>query len=367
MRNGKFRRGAGALWVVALWLVVSVGCGHRGAPIPPLPHLPEPPRNVEWRQRADRLEWSAAFRLRALEGGKLKPPVRPVLLALQPRHPDDLSGWDSETREHEFLRDGREIPSAPFAPSAVQSGAEEKRAEGLALGQIDSTGPVVLALALVDRSSRSTPSPRLVLRPAIPALPVPSKVEIRGEVDGVRLIWTAPEDRRVKKIRVYRWRGTDPEPWTPWQTIEAAETEIFDREARYGDLLNYAVAYGGDEGIGVAIESALKRVPAFEYRDLFPPEPPRDVDAVAETLRIRVLWYPGHSPDDRGAAVERQTEGEEDWKRLGVVEVPESFFEDRGVVVGKRYRYRVVALDRAGNQAQVVGPTAWVTPRPEAP
>lgn len=314
-----------------------------------------------WRQRADQLEVHAKYQLLALEGQRLRPPVRPVVLYVAPKNAGDLAGWDTASREHEFARTAHAAPLDEFA--AAELGKTMVQTNGLSSARLEAPGPVVVALVVQDKSSRSTLSPRATFIPAKPALAPLATFTVTPEEKGVRLVWSAPDDARVHTVRIYRWNDGSPTPWEVWRSVPVSAGESFDESARYGEDLNYEAAAAGDEK-DVPVEAAPARAPMIAYRDTFPPAPPRDLDAVAETGRIRVLWRPGGSPDEAATIVERQTEGEEDYHRLGTVETPDSFFADAEVVPDHRYRYRLISVDQLGNQTTPVGPTDWVSPRP---
>ena len=350
-----------ALFFVALcsFLTLTGACGHRGSPSPPLPRIPAAPRDAEWRQRGDRIEVSARYPLRTLEGAPLRAPVRPVALVLAVRG-GDTSGWDGPARETEFERGAMRVPLAPF-----EDGARTRDVERIDALPLDKLPPAtfVLAAALGDKRSRSFASPRIPFAPLRPGLRGVPALAASPEETGVRLRWTAPEDARAKAVRIYRARGAEPFAWRPWRTAPAGAKELFDDEARYGDDLRYAATYGAEEKQDPPVESEPGAAATVAYRDVFPPRPPQQVDAAPETRRVRVFWYPGGSADEAKAIVERQLEGKDAWVEVGAVETPESFFVDADAESGRR-RYRVIAVDKAGNRAAPAGPTDWVAPRP---
>ena len=65
---------------------------------------------------------------------------------------------------------------------------------------------------------------------------------------------------------------------------------------------------------------------------------------------MRLVWSPVDAPDLAGYLVFR-AEGSGTPERLTKDPVADPFFTDESVGQGKRYRYTVVAVDRAGNQS----------------
>ena len=89
---------------------------------------------------------------------------------------------------------------------------------------------------------------------------------------------------------------------------------------------------------------------AFMYRDIYPPGAPSRIDALSEGNRVRLVWNPVDAPDLAGYLVFR-AEGSGAFERLTRDPVADPFFTDETVGQGKRYRYAVRAIDRAGNQS----------------
>jgi hypothetical protein len=316
---------------------------------------------VSWRQRADRIEVFAKCQLLALEGRRLRPPARPVILFVAPRKDESVASWDGAGREREFGRIARRVPLKEFPSEAL--GQLATLFDGATAASFGVEGPLVLALIVEDKSSRSAPSPRVALTPVSPPLARLRDFTATPEEKGVRLAWTTGDDPRVRFVRVYRWKSGGTAPWVAWRVVASGSHGVVDDSASYGEDLVYE-ATAAAEGQGPPVESAPLGAPTVAFRDTFPPAPPQDLDAAPETGRIRVFWRPGGSSDEALVRVERQKEGEADFRQVGVVEMPDSYFVDEQVETDARYRYRVTAVDKLGNAAASVGPSDWVSPRP---
>jgi fibronectin type 3 domain-containing protein len=95
-------------------------------------------------------------------------------------------------------------------------------------------------------------------------------------------------------------------------------------------------------------------------RDVYAPPAPRRVDALSEGKLVRLLWDPVDAPDLAGYLVERSEEGAAP-VRLTKDPIADPFFTDESAKPGKRYRYTVRSVDRAGNQSPP-GPEATAEP-----
>ncbi len=341
--------------------LLAVGCGHRGAPRPPLPRIPEEPRAVYWWQRGDHLEVVADYRLQALEGRTLRPPVRPVVLWVPARSPGEAESWRARPRAGEFRRSAAEVPLEPFPETVL--GTRTRARRSVSLDPFGRSVVVVLALAVRDRRARSFPSPRRTWQPLRPALPAPGTVQAIPEETGVRLRWSIPADSRARFVDVYRAVGEgNAFPPEPWRRVDASSGELLDEDARYGQLLRYQVAYAADVP-GIPVESLPVVTDPVRYLDVFPPAAPRGLDVVPEPGGVRVLWAPGGSRDEARVEIYRQVEGSREWTLAGTVDVPGATFLDTGLDPGRRYRYRLIAVDVRGNRSKPAGPTAWERPR----
>ena len=354
-----------ALFVLLL-VVLAGSCGRKGAPRPPTPHVPLTPENVVFRQRGADLEVRATLRLAGVGGRELEAPVRPVLLAFTAPNQQLAQGWDRSSRAREFLRLATPIPLEPLTPGEDQGGVVRNTLRSVPVDQFKENAFVVLALSLEDRRGHSLPSRRQVFAPTKPPLAPLASVREKVTEGGVALEWGASEDERVNSVRVYRSVNDGAFPARPWREVSASEGRVFDGGVSYGQDLSYRLVAALTSS-GIPVESAPVERGPIAYRDVYPPDPVLDLEAVPATGAVRVLWFPGGSPDEAAARVERQAESEQGFSLLARVALPDADYADSDVEPGGRYRYRVLALDAAGNASEPAGPTAWVSPRPERP
>jgi len=96
----------------------------------------------------------------------------------------------------------------------------------------------------------------------------------------------------------------------------------------------------------------IEGLPADEVfvlaRDVYPPKPPARADVLSEGTLVRVLWDPVDSADLAGYVVFR-AEGTSPPVRMNDQPLTDPFFTDKSVKPGRRYRYTVRSIDRAGN------------------
>ncbi|UCF66126.1 MAG: hypothetical protein JSV80_09985 [Acidobacteriota bacterium] len=347
------------------WLAVLLaGCGHRGSPVPPLPRLPEPPLQVLWRQRGARLEARAQLSLQRLGGRPLRGRARVQLLSFRAATESLTRGWDSAGRVREFARVAELLDIGLIDPSSDETTLWEEL--GIPLDHFEEGPAYVIALALADSGGRSLPSARRVWHPATPPLAAPSACRLEAQEDAVVVSWALADEPRGTHVYVYRQLATDRASWLPEHRSDASTFEWSDTDARYDETYVYQVTTATDTG-QVVVESVAVACGELAYRDIYPPRLPGELDAVAQSGRIRVFWLSGGSPDEAVVIVERQRQADQLWQKIGRVESPEFFFEDVNVTADEQYRYRARAVDRAGNISEASEPTAWLSPRPVLP
>jgi hypothetical protein len=142
-----------------------------------------------------------------------------------------------------------------------------------------------------------------------------------------------------------------------------------DRTAQLGHTYRYTaqrvrtVALGGQT---LEVRSVPSAEVTVAVQDVFPPEAPTGLVAVpgfagegeAQKPAIDLSWEPNMEPRIAGYRVyRRNVEGDAAWQRLGAELVRVAAYHDVAVVAGKRYVYRVTAVDAAGHES---GPSGEV-------
>ncbi len=98
-------------------------------------------------------------------------------------------------------------------------------------------------------------------------------------------------------------------------------------------------------------ESAASAPVEVAARDVFPPGPPQNLNAVVENRAVILLWVAPPDPDVAGYRIYRRAEGEAEKSLLQAALVNALSFRDDQVRTGKRYEYQVTAVDTHGNES----------------
>jgi hypothetical protein len=114
-------------------------------------------------------------------------------------------------------------------------------------------------------------------------------------------------------------------------------------------------------GHALEIRGIVSQPVTVVMRDIFPPQPPSGLEAVpggatAADRSIDLSWTPGSDADLAGYNVYRQDIDSKDAAagratRLNATPVVGPAYRDQTAVAGRRYAYRVTAVDTAGNES----------------
>jgi len=387
------RRFLAVLACVLLW---TGACGKKGDPQAPLPRGPNAVSDLSVEQEGDDAVLTFRFPDRLLTGAPLTDLASievyrivdpPPSLTAPHRAGANLAAAGqtgtaavrlpgaSERREATNLRLAEEAfyqGSERIAALTVPALAEHTRGASVVfrdplsplLGQ--EKGPVPLAYAVVStrRGGERSPLSNIVtLTPAV-APEAPVLLPPMPEEGRVCLEWTPPERDvlgnpvEVGGYELYRRILPQEEYESPLNAKPLTETFFVDTTAPYGVPLVYTVR--ATLAKNAKVEGLAAEELGFVFLDVYPPAAPARLDALSEGNLVRLIWSPVDAADLAGYVVYR-AEGGGELARLTKEPVTDTFFTDSQVQQGKRYRYVVRAVDRAGNQSPP-GPVAVAEP-----
>ncbi len=374
--------------------LLALACGKKGDPQPPLPQGPNAVKDLSVEQEGDDAVLTFTFPDRLQTGAPLTDlqsievyrVVNPPPALTSPRaagaaagapaasgSAGELRGMGATARrtatnvrlaEEAFYRSASLAAglSLPAITEATQ-GASIVYRDSLVtlLTQKKAPEPLAYAVVSVRRNGERSPLSNIVtLTPDIAPL-APELLPPLLEEGQVCLEWTAPERDVLEQpveiggYRVYRRPLAQEAYEAPLTAAPVSGTSFVDRTAPYGVPLAYTVR------AVLAKNPKIEGLPAEEIvalpRDVYPPKSPTRVDALSEANLVRLLWDPVDAPDLAGYLVFRSEAG---GKSLQLTKEPivDPFFNDPTVRTGRRYRYTVVSVDRAGNRS---------APSPDAP
>ena len=132
--------------------------------------------------------------------------------------------------------------------------------------------------------------------------------------------------------------------------------EFQDAHFEFGTPYIYTVRTVAQFGAD-SVESADSVPAAVTPRDTFPPATPTNLEITVVPVTnqapayVELSWAISPEGDLAGYSVYRSEAEDAPGERVSAETLPSPTFRDISVVPGKRYYYRVSALDRAGNES----------------
>jgi hypothetical protein len=212
------------------------------------------------------------------------------------------------------------------------------------------------------RGQKSTFSNTVALEPvaAVASAPTGLKATATGQNE-VTIEWTPPETNvggagpaSVLGYNLYRRAARREGFGRPVNSEPLTEARFVDRRFQYRTEYAYMVR-ALSQGTTGLIESADSELSIFTPIDTFRPASPDPVSAASANGIISLFWPTSPEPDVIGYNIyraESADESENDWIRLTPQPLSDvTTYSDDRVVIGKRYFYKVTAVDRFENES----------------
>ncbi len=352
----------------AMVLILSA-CGKQGPPLPPLRSVPATTSDLSVRQRGNQLLVEFTY-----------PTATPGGQAL-----GGISGLEVWEADRPFVAkpatpettDATTV--APVAPAAPAAPVPDPGPPALDPREFALAGKKVLTLAVADIAAatlgdkvlltlpiaeaeagvtvrhfqirtigplgdRSEPSNTTRILPRKPPAP-PTEIVATPKATGIDLAWQPVEG--ALGYLVYRRDAAVKSYGKPLQAVVAPAVGMTDATAQLGSSYIYAVTTVSHRA--PLVESAIQSEREVRYADRYAPPPVTELVALAEEGQVRLIWTGGDAPDIAGYRVYRREGG--DLRRLNVEPVVATEFTDSSVASGRSYVYRVVAIDKTGNES----------------
>ena len=370
-------RDVGSACIFVSLAALLAACGVQGDPQPPRPQVPAAITDVAVRQAGDGAVLTFTPPRATLEGEKLeKFPDLEIFrgyIAPEAKMPPSVSA----------LRLIYTVPSAVVDTYLMQDRVEFT--DALKPDEVAAHSGQRLVYLVRTRVSKKQASPDsnvagVVLYPAPQAV---SDLHFDTVEAGVSLAWTPPlfasGGRPLVSLSGYRIYRSELEtlpasfkettPKLPPALVGVAPSPSYlDERIEWGRTYSYSVRsvaqYPTD-----SVESADSNPVQVTPRDIFPPEPPRDLVAVyvpssgESPANVELSWAISTEPDLAGYNVYRNGQGTPQ-ARLNRELLLTPTFRDMSVIAGEQYTYTVTAVDRTGNESRPSTAVAAVIPKP---
>ena len=298
------------------------GCGYIGEPLYPALNIPTRVSDLAAVERGSRIDVTFTIPPLTTEGLTLKQ-IHGVELRAGPNTGDfEINRWAASAKRIEV--------AAPSQPGPMQVPVP---VEGF-VGQ-----EIIVAARVVNAKGRASAwSNPVVIRVETP-LATPAAFSAKAAPEGVRLTWTAPGEAA---FRIYR---VAPGETGPALLASTTELQYVDATTEYGKTYTYYV-----QGVHDKAESDGAGPATITPKDEFPPAPPAGLAAAVSGDSIELSWERSTESDFKEYRVYRSAEGGPFEQIAAGLEAPG--YSDRKLPSGKRYRYRVTAVDQSGNPSE---------------
>jgi len=309
------------------------GCGEVGEPLYPALRVPSRVIDLTAVERGDHLDVHFTIPAMTTEGLVLKE-IGGVDLRIGPSAttPFNLTAWANNA-------------TRAAAPPVDKPGSVTVHVPATQFIGKDVIVSVRVANTRGRNSEWSNLAPVSVEQPLV----TPSDFKAEASPQGVALTWSAPG---AMQFHIYRKAEQETMPSV---LATASAPNYVDTTAEYGKTYEYYVESFRDKTV-----SDVAGPVSITPKDTFPPHVPTGLTASAGLNSIELAWDRNPEPDFKEYRLYRSEAGGPFVQIAAGLEAPS--YSDHNIESGKHYRYRLTALDQAGNVSEPSEPVEAVAP-----
>ncbi len=333
--------------------LLSVSCGKRRPPQPPIERIPQRTEALSGFQRGSQiiLSWPAPRRNAADSSVQSIRRVDVYRLAEKVTAPLPLTEEEFGARstlvgsvEYQDIRLGLDVLKYT---DTLQLAGEPVRLR-YAVRYVNASG------------QRAAFSNFLLIEPSARIAQPPSNLEAKTTEPGIVVTWQAPASNidgttpiNVLGYNLYRTAASaaDVEP-APINSALISETNYTDKTFRFGDQYTYFVRAVSLGSGGNQVESLDSNNFNVSAKDIYAPSAPSSITIAAAPGRLS-LFFPANTESDVvGYNVYRSLDPElskDKWSKLNGELLTRTTYQDEKVEPGKKYYYYLTAVDSSGN------------------
>lgn len=309
------------------------GCGQVGEPLYPALRAPARITDLTAVERGDRIDVRFTIPSETTEGLTLRE-VGAIDLRVGPSAgaPFNVNTWANDAKQIVVQASDKPGPITTGFPAAQFVGKD-----------------VIVSVRVANANGRFSEWSNLATLSVEPPVATPSGFTVQASAQGVSLTWNAPP---TEQFRIFRRTA---EQRAPVLLATANDTKYTDSTAEYGKTYDYYV-----QAVHNKAESDVAGPETITPQDVFPPHVPTGLTASAGLGAIELAWDRNTEPDFKEYRVYRSEAGGPFMQIAAGLEAPN--YSDHNVESGKKYRYRVIALDQVGNVSQPCEPVEATAP-----
>jgi hypothetical protein len=328
-------------------------CGKVGPPLPPEVLIPKPVSDLSARQIGNDIKLSWTLPTLNLNGTKATSLQRMEIYRQIVPLPSATPAVEEISKQFQ----GSRIMSI----DTVHLAAFSEQGQVVFADQFPGLNPESLqtselryAVKVINKKRQDGGFSNIVARRWLPVPPAVPHVDFKAEETAIILSWEAPRQNgssptSIVGYNVYRSQQSHVVPAAPLHEKPVPETRYEDHHFQFGTTYYYTVR-SVVQADKVTAESSDSPESAFKPVDVFPPRTPSGLIVVFADGKMNLLWDPNPEPDFAGYRVYRSEDG------VGFDRMTESLlksptYRDEKIQAGKRYFYRVSAVDNSGNES----------------
>jgi hypothetical protein len=208
---------------------------------------------------------------------------------------------------------------------------------------------IVVAARIANAKGRYSEWSNFVILKVLPVVPAPTGFAATPVAQGVQLSWNGAAP---PSYRIFRRAPGQAQP-APLSTVD--KPGYLDASAEFEKEYEYYV-----QAVNAPAESEIAGPLRVTPKDVFPPAVPAGLNALAGVNAVELSWDRNTEPDFKEYRIQRSVDGGPFAPLADGVVAPS--YSDRAVASGKRYAYRILAVDRNGNQSEPSEPATVSLP-----
>ena len=330
---------------------VSLGCGKKGDPMPPLRNTPLATTDLDIRQQGRIILFemgypattSSGLALGGVDAVELLELVKPLL----------SDGELPKVELREFEAGASTVLTLRGTDLGAAVAGDRIQFQLPMASELPET-PVAsfFAVRTWKGEEASSVSNRVGLVVGEPP-PAPSALALEGRAQGVQLSWEFDDVSAVDGFDVFRREAQNRAYGEPLRRVKGDARSFVDRTASYGQRYIYTVrTVGSSEPLVWSAEAGDKEI---DYEDRYAPPLPKNFVVLGESGRARLRWDPSEADDVAGYILYRRDPGRDfhavNDKPLDAVE-----YTNSGLVTGFSYSFRIQVVDHKGNRSDLSAP-----------
>jgi hypothetical protein len=334
----------------AIW---TANCGKVGPPLPPEILIPRPVVDLTSRQIGPdvRLTWTLpAFNL----NGTKATTIQRIDVY---RQTVPLSSLTPGTEESSRQFQGSKIMSIDM----VNRDAFTEQGQMVFIDQFPGLDPETLsssqllyAVKVMNKKKQDAGFSNLAVRQWLAVPSAIPHINFKAEETQIVLSWdippsTASSGGSIVGYNIYRGAQSGVIPSAPLNEAPIVNPRYEDRNFQFGTTYYYTVRSVVRDNKFTA-ESLSSPESAFKPVDVFPPKTPTGLIVVFADGKMNLVWDANLEPDFAGYKVYRSEDGVT-FTMINDSLLKSPTFRDEKVQAGKRYFYRVSAVDASGNES----------------